>query len=273
MRRYLREHAVGLTVLAALALARAAWTPSRRACLGMTMTTCWAAAVALVATGSLIAVAGSAVWLGARASRALRTMPTVPVPAQLADAARRAEVRRLRCIEGGAVTAFCAGYWRPRVFFSVDAAAALAPDALGAVLAHEAAHARRRDPLRRLLWYACTKTLVHLPLAGWWSERAGENAELAADRVAIARAGRGAVARAMMATDTGRAGRAEGRGGVAAMTGFDGAGEARVAQLLGDPRPVRRPPAWTVLISLAALVLVVSLAMCAAQSLWADFAG
>ena len=46
---------------------------------------------------------------------------------------------------------FCAGLLRPRIYLSDGARRRLEPRALRAVLAHEAHHARRRDPLRLLV--------------------------------------------------------------------------------------------------------------------------
>jgi beta-lactamase regulating signal transducer with metallopeptidase domain len=87
------------------------------------------------------------------------------------------------------------------------------------VLVHEAEHARRRDPLRRLAGRAAADVLVWLPLVGWWTSRRLEEAELAADRAAIDRVGRTPLAQALRATATAAA---------PAVVGarFDGAGAA-----------------------------------------------
>jgi len=58
-------------------------------------------------------------------------------------------------------TAFVAGLLRPRVFLSRGLLAAVDQHALAAILAHETAHARRRDPLRRLL--SALVLAFHLP--------------------------------------------------------------------------------------------------------------
>src|SRR5260370_17158286 len=84
----------------------------------------------------------------------------------------------------------------PAVYVSAGAAAVLAREELDAVLAHEAAHARRRDPLCRLLARAAADTMFYLPLVRWWSRRQAETAELRADLPAVGYAGRQAVARA-----------------------------------------------------------------------------
>jgi hypothetical protein len=100
--------------------------------------------------------------------------------------------------------------------------------------------------------------LFWLPLVGWWSRRRLVDAELAADRAAIDRVGRRPLARALRATATSAA---------PIGAGFDGAGPARVTQLLGDQPPRRRPPLVACLLSLLGLILAVSLAMCVGQGL------
>jgi len=149
---------------------------------------------------------------------------------------------------------------------TAGAVAELAPAALDAVLAHEAAHARRRDPLRRLAARAASDALFYLPLARWWSRRLAEIAELRADRAAVSYAGRGAVAGALLAVQDVPA--------PAAAAAHGGATGARVAQLLGDDLPARRPSAAVVIGSGAGLIAAVWLAMCLGQAAlaWAGLA-
>jgi hypothetical protein len=94
-------------------------------------------------------------------------------------------------------------------------------------------------------------------LVGWWSRRRLEDAELAADRAAIDRVGRSPLARALRATASPAAPTVGAR--------FDGAGAARVSQLLGEEPPRRRPPLAACVLSLLGLILAVSLAMCVGQ--------
>jgi beta-lactamase regulating signal transducer with metallopeptidase domain len=143
--------------------------------------------------------------------------------------------------------------------------ARLADDELDAVLVHEAEHARRRDPLRRLAGRAAADVLFWLPLVGWWSRSRLEDAELAADRAAIRRVGRRSLARALRAAAVPAA--------AASSVGFDGAGSARVTQLLGDRLPRRRPPLAACALSLLGLVIAVSLAMCVGQGLASAITG
>jgi hypothetical protein len=138
--------------------------------------------------------------------------------------------------------------------------AASAAKELDAVLVHEAEHARRRDPLRRLAGRTAADVLVYLPLVGWWTIHRLEEAELAADRAAIDRVGWTPLARALHATATVAAPAAVG-------SRFEGAGPARVRQLLGEDLPPRRPPLAACLLSVLGLTLAVSLAMCVGQGL------
>jgi hypothetical protein len=225
----------------------------------MTVAGCLGVAVLVVAALGVIAWAVRAVWLAVGAAREVAGLPRGPSPAPLVAAVGRSGVGNVVCLDSPAASAFCAGLLRPRVFVTSSMVAALADEELEAVLVHEAEHARRRDPLRRLVGRTAADVLFWLPLVGWWTRHRLEDAELAADRAVIDRVGRSPLARALRATAS----------PAAPMVGarFDGAGPARVTQLLGDPLPPRRPPLVACLLSLLGLVLAVSLAMCVGQGL------
>jgi Zn-dependent protease with chaperone function len=226
----------------------------------MTVAGCLGVAVLVVAALGVIAWAVRAAWLATGAARAVAGLPRGPSPAPLVAAVGRSGVGNLVCLDSPAASAFCAGLLRPRVFVTSGMVAALADEELDAVLVHEAEHARRRDPLRRLAGRAAADVLVWLPLVGWWTSRRLEEAELAADRAAIDRVGRTPLARALQATAIPAAPAAVG-------ARFDGAGPARVRQLLGEELPARRPPLAACLLSLLGLIVAVSLAMCVGQGL------
>jgi hypothetical protein len=98
--------------------------------------------------------------------------------------------------------AFCVGLLRPRVYVSRAALDLLDDDELEAVLAHEAHHVRRRDPLRLLVARALGDGLFFLPLVRRLAERYAALAELAADEAAASgRGGRRALASALLAFD------------------------------------------------------------------------
>jgi Zn-dependent protease with chaperone function len=85
--------------------------------------------------------------------------------------------------------AFCAGQVRPRVFVSTATARALEPAELDAVLAHEAQHRLRRDPLRIAAARALCEALFFLPVLRRLTERYCALAELSADAAALKRSG------------------------------------------------------------------------------------
>jgi Zn-dependent protease with chaperone function len=255
-----------LALVGGLGAARLAWHPSRALCGQMTMAGCLGVAVLVVGALGVVTWIVRAAWLAATATRALAGLPRVAAPAALMSAAGRSGVGDVVCVADPAASAFCAGLLRPRVFVTSGMVACLAAEELDAVLVHEAEHARRRDPLRRLAGRAAADVLVWLPLVGWWTSRRLEEAELAADRAAIDRVGRTPLARALRATATPATPAAVG-------ARFDGAGPARVTQLLGEELPPRRPPLAACLLSLLGLTLAVSLAMCVGQGLASAVAG
>src|SRR5206468_1743628 len=69
----------------------------------------------------------------------------------------------IRLFAGDRPEAFCAGLACPRVFISTAAARRLSPNELDAMVAHEAHHAQRREPLRLLLIGVLCDALFFLP--------------------------------------------------------------------------------------------------------------
>lgn len=202
----------------------------------------WPGAVAvLVATG----VAARVAWAGARAA----------IGVARARAARRALDGLATAGPGGCAVlplaepqAFVLGFLRPRVYVSRGLLAA-APS-VEAVLAHEAAHVRRRDPLRRVC--ASLALALHLPgIAGALERALARAQELAADAAAAAAVGDPPrVADALVRLARMRATRP------LAAVGWHGGGDdlaARVDALLDEqPRPDRPRP---VALAAAALAL------------------
>ena len=95
----------------------------------------------LVALAWITARSLSFSWRVWRSMRALRP---------LLEAARPLAGAEARLLEVSPPLAFTAGLWRPVSAVSEGLIAALSGDELAAVLAHEAAHARARDPLWQL---------------------------------------------------------------------------------------------------------------------------
>jgi hypothetical protein len=162
-----------LALVGGLVVARLAWHPGRALCGQMTMGGCLGVAVLVVAVLGLATWFGRASWLAISAAREIAGLPRLQPADALVVAARRTGVGEVVCLESAAAAAFCAGLLRPRVFVTSGMVASLADDELDAVLVHEAEHAHRRDPLRRLAGRAAADVLFWLPLivggrgAGW----------------------------------------------------------------------------------------------------------
>ena len=147
---------------------------------------------ALVALGALYAVADRGrAWR--RARRALAPLGGAPPAPGAAcwTAARAAGVppRRVRVVDGLPTPAFTAGWLAPRIYVAralAEGPRRLAPDALVAVLAHEGAHLRRRDPLRFSALRAVAQTLFWLPALRALADGAADEAEVRADDAAAA---------------------------------------------------------------------------------------
>ena len=95
-------------------------------------------------------------------------------------------VGTLRVIPGLPTPAFTAGWLRPRIYVASELAAKLSADELAAVVAHEAAHVRRRDPLRLSLLRFFSQTLFYIPALTRLAEDIADEAEIAADDLALA---------------------------------------------------------------------------------------
>ncbi len=136
--------------------------------------------------------------IGRRAIRLAKRHAVVP-PRDVLEASLRLGIRRLVVTELPATLAFCAGIVRPTVFVSTALVRSLEPGPLEAVLAHEAAHARHRDPLRQILSHAVARALWMAPAARRSAEHQRLLLELAADGHSMARAGRRALGEALLA--------------------------------------------------------------------------
>jgi hypothetical protein len=145
--------------------------------------------------------------------------------------------------------AFCAGFWRPRVFVSTGALELLDGRALASVLAHERHHARRRDPLRLACGRVLAAALFFIPAYRHLVQRQHALAEISADEAAVLSADgdRSALASAMLSSSE--------------ASGVDGAGldPERVDHLHGE-HPQWRFPVVLCLSIVAALALFVGVA-------------
>ncbi len=204
-------------------------------------------AAASVAVVALLAVL--VLWTALRHRRLVRDLRAATAPAEV-------QGLPVRVGELGEV-AFVAGLLRPVVFVDVALLGTLPPGQQRAVLLHERAHQRARDPLRQTVVAAVAPLCATTARGRRWLEAATARREIAADRAAMA-AGvlRHDLAGALLAAPTGQ------RAGVAA---FSPAAELRVRALLGeDPdlegAPVPKVPALLVLgIALGAWLCVSAL--------------
>jgi Zn-dependent protease with chaperone function len=162
-------------------------------------------------------------------------------------------VRSTVLIDEARPQAFCAGLLHPRVYISTGALEVLGPDELDAVLAHEAHHVHRRDPLRILIAGTLAEALFFLPALRRLSGRYEALSELAADQAAVAKANdRRPLARALLAFDG------------ATSPAVVGIAPERVDHLLGER------PRWELPSALFAATLVVLVASGAAVLRVAD---
>lgn len=156
------------------------------------------------ATLALLVLAALSALVASRAVRSMvrqlaatrRFMKTLQVVGPVADAPAALLIRDRRPL------AFCSGYLRPRIYVSSGTTALLSGTQLNAVLAHEAHHAQRRDPLRMLVARTLAESAFFVPVLHRSRERYAALAELAADDAAVRASGRpGPLAAALLAFD------------------------------------------------------------------------
>jgi len=215
-----------------------------------------AAALAFDATG--VAAAGFALVVARLAWtrwRVNRTLAVVRQPAspRLASLKQQLRVPRVAVLPARASIAFCAGFFQPCVYVSDGLVARLSDPELAAVLAHEAAHARRGDPLRLALTSFIRDLCFAMPVVARWHRSSVQRCELRSDDAAVLATSRAAVAGALLALEREPFGAHE----VAA---------ARVARLLGEPCHEPHHPVHELGLSIVgALALAVPL-LCVAEA-------
>lgn len=96
---------------------------------------------------------------------------------------------RLRLLPSDAGQAFTLGIWRPRIFLTAGLIDSLSEEELRAVLLHEAAHLKARDPFRLAVVRFLTDALWFIPLARTLRETFLRMAELEADQTALTAGG------------------------------------------------------------------------------------
>jgi beta-lactamase regulating signal transducer with metallopeptidase domain len=159
------------------------------------------AALFVVATTIGVILAAASLRRQARGSRALARRVRaldLPPPARLASAAARVSLSgRVVLVDDDQPFSFVFGAFRPRVAVSRGLLEAATDPELDAVLEHERYHVRYLDPLRVLIARALPRALFYAPVLGQLRERYVAGRELAADRRAADRHGRGPLAGAL----------------------------------------------------------------------------
>src|SRR6516162_8682593 len=214
-------------------------------------------AAGLAATTLVAVRAAASTW----ALQALMRAARHPVPPLiLSEAATLGCAARLDVVAGEEAFAVTHGLFRPRILVSTGLTTALTPAEIGAVLAHEREHLRRRHPLRMLAARLAAAWACYLPAGRWLASRAALRYELTADRAAAGRAGRSVLAGALLKLASMPACPAA----AAASPAGDGPQslEARVAQLESGRPPRRRPAVSRMLASAGTLSLLVPASMC-----------
>lgn len=147
---------------------------------------------------------------------------------RVAAIARRLDASgRIYVVRDPVPYALTAGLWRPVIFLSIGSIEILDDDELEAVLRHELAHVRRRDPLKLLLGRAVRRALFFIPLAHDLWLRFVVASELVADASVVAAQGRNPLSRALL-----RLLPAEPKTPAERLPGFGPFSDARVSYLL-----------------------------------------
>lgn len=249
----------GLCVLLALLVAVDAATTHQQSPGALVATVLFSDSSIMAVEAALLLALGAMVisssWLGLRAAwiecRGYRRASTL-LRSTHRVAANSAAVR---VFDDWRPRAFCHGLVRPRIYVSSGTLAALRPDALEALLAHERHHVRRHDPLRLAVARVLGGALFFLPVLPRLLERYADEAELAADEAALRDGGDvAALAAALLAFDE--------RG--------SGVHPDRVDRLLGERVETRVPTAW-VLTTAAIIAAVVGLGLAGATLNGHDF--
>lgn len=110
--------------------------------------------------------------------------PAPDGPFARAAAAVGLDPRRVRVVHGLPNPAFTVGWLRPRVYVAAALAERLPPEQLEALLAHEGAHVRRRDPLRISALRFLALVLFWLPALRRLADDVADEAEIQADDAA-----------------------------------------------------------------------------------------
>lgn len=221
--------------------------------------------LALAGAGALNGVwsLGNSLWHTRSFARAVRR-DRVPAPPELRALADRLRIgSRIRVIVASCPFALTYGLRRTRVLVTTGLLASLTEQELAAVLAHERAHVRNRDPLKNVITRMLPARHFYLPGMGRLRHRFTVGRELAADRAAIAHRGPAALAGALLKV---AAGPAWAKSVPTAAMASDELLAMRITQLETGAEPPQPRPG-----PMARAATVVSVAAFAAACVWSAF--
>jgi len=151
-------------------------------------------AIAVVLLVFLLVRSVAAFWRGWRETRDIRGLSSISTDSPKwrvveAFADTYLPRNRIQLVAADEPMAVTVGYIWPRVLLSSGLLALLDGPELEAVLHHERAHVRRRDPLRTLISDCCQTALPFIPLIGYIARQFRIGEEIEADAAAIAALG------------------------------------------------------------------------------------
>jgi Zn-dependent protease with chaperone function len=120
-----------------------------------------------------------------RVSRLERLLATLAAPDSASGLPSSVAKCALDLVDLEKPLCFCAGLIRPRIVISTGLLHQLSEPELQAVLAHEASHRRRRDPLRLLVARVAARGLYFIPTLRDLETASRLSTELAADQAAL----------------------------------------------------------------------------------------
>lgn len=138
-------------------------------------------------------------WRTSRYTRQLLSYAHIPLTSHLESLVAELgfNTSRVVLVQAPQPIAFCFGFLRPRICVSTSLIELLSTSQLRAALLHEDYHRRRFDPLRILLVEAVGGALFFLPVVQEWRTLYKIKLELDADRYAVEKAGKPALAGAL----------------------------------------------------------------------------
>jgi beta-lactamase regulating signal transducer with metallopeptidase domain len=202
-------------------------------------------------------------WMWIRRMKTRGTSPTAAIVHEIAERiARNLHIRRtVTYLQSTLVDVpTVVGWLKPVVLIPASALAALAPEQLEAIIAHELAHIRRHDYLVNLLQTLVETLLFYHPAVWWLSRRIRIERENCCDDLAVNLCGDALTyARALADLEELRGPGQRGSNGTNFVLAADGASLLqRVRRLLGAPTHAGRAPGW--LAGSAAVLLITGIA-------------